>query len=143
MGKQYLRCNSPLGLFSWRALFLESISTRGNYVGDQSSKKQFSSGAISMGILSRGNYRWGNCPGAIIFGQSSRGQFSEGEIFLRGNCPGESFPQGYFSGGNNPGGAIIQSAIFRGVIPRGATVRLPKLTSFSKARKYLKSFPFW
>ena len=56
-------------------------------------------------ILSECNYLWSNCPGAIIRGQSSRGQlsggqYSSGAIILGGNCPG----------------AIIQGAIVRGAI---------------------------
>ena len=56
-----------------------------------------------MGILSGGNYLWGNCPGAIIRAQLSRRQLSQGTIILggncpRGNCPGGNFPRGQLSG---------------------------------------------
>ena len=44
----------PWDFFPRGALFLGSIFTRGNYVGDKSSKKQFSSGAIFRGQLSLG-----------------------------------------------------------------------------------------
>ena len=50
---------------------------RGNYVGNKSSERQFSSVAISRVILSGGNYLRDNCPGAII----------QGGILLGGNFP--------------------------------------------------------
>ena len=59
----------------------------GNYVGDKSYKRQFSLRAISRGILSRGNYLWGNFPEAIIQGEIIRWANVRGVIFLRGNCP--------------------------------------------------------
>ena len=93
----------PWDHFPGGAVFLEANFPLGNYVDDKSSERQFSSGAISRGILSGGNYLWINCPGAIIRVQSSRGnylegniprgqlpgvQFSSAAIILRGNCPG-------------------------------------------------------
>ena len=91
-----------------------------NYVGDKSSKRQFSSRATCREILSEGNYLWGNCLGATVGGQSSRKQFSSGAIiqwliiwraiFLRGN-----YLRREFFRGNNPG-AIVQGAIVWGAI---------------------------
>ena len=69
------------------------------------------------GDISEGNYLWGNCPGVIIRGQSSRGQlfgdrFSSeaiilGAIILGHNCPG----------------AIIWGAIIQGVVARWAIIQ--------------------
>ena len=79
--KKYLACNLSLEQFSWGAVFLRAICQSGNYVDGKSSERQFSSWVISRGILSRCNYLRGNFPGAIIQGQSSRGQL------LGVNCP--------------------------------------------------------
>ena len=59
--------------------FLRTICPRGNYVGDKSSERQFSSEAVSRGILSEGNYLWCNFPGAITGGQFSLGAIVRGE----------------------------------------------------------------
>ena len=77
--------------------FLGAICPSGNYVGAKSSERHFSSWAISREIFMGGNYLWGNCPGAIIQEQSSRGQLS-GRQFSSGAIVGE--------GGNNPGGSF-------------------------------------
>ena len=50
---------------------LGAICPRGNYVGDKLSERHFSYREISRGILLKGNYFWGNFPGAIIWGQFS------------------------------------------------------------------------
>ena len=94
--ERYLGYNSSLGLFSLREVFLGTIS-RSNYVGDKSSERQFSSGAISRVILSGGNYLWGNFLGAIIIREA---------IFLGGD-----YPRGYLTETNNLRGAITQGAI--------------------------------
>ena len=85
--------------------FLEIICPRGNYVSDKSSKRQFSLGAISRGILSGVNYFWvifleGNYPR----GQLCRGQFSSGAI-IRGAIvlePPLSIIGSQFEGSNLP-----------------------------------------
>ena len=86
------------------AVFLAAIYLRVNYVDDKSPETQFSLAVIFRGILSGANYLWSNCPGAVIRGQSSRGQLSggggeyssetivwgtiiQGIIFLGSNCP--------------------------------------------------------
>ena len=66
---------------------------RGNYVGDKSSERQFFSGAISRGILSGGNYLWGNCLEGIVRRQFCRGNYTRGQS----------------SGGQFSSGAIIQA----------------------------------
>ena len=91
------------------AVFLRVICPRGNYVWGNYSKlseMQFSSGAISRGLLSGGNYLWSNFPGVITPRQPSRGQlfggkYSSGAITLGDNCPG-----GYYPGGNFPRGQL-------------------------------------
>ena len=95
------------------AVFVGAICPRGNYVDEKSSERQFSSEAISRGILSGGNYLWTNCLGAIIRGLSSRDQLSGGggAIIL-----GSNFPHGAIFRGVNPMGAIIHGAIVWGVI---------------------------
>ena len=77
LGEKYLACNLSLGLFSWWAVF------------DKSSERQFSLGATSSGILSGGNYLWGNFLGAIIIWEQ---------------LSGDNFPRGQLSAGNHPGG---------------------------------------
>ena len=79
---------------------------RGNYVGDKSSEKQFSSEAICRGILSRGNYLWGNFLRAIIQGVIIRRQFSSGAIFLVGSYSQGQFSVGQLSGGQFSSGAF-------------------------------------
>ena len=87
---------------------------------DKSNKRQFSSGAISRGILSGGNYLLVYYPGAIIRGYFPEGnyprQFSSGAIpreqlpedqLSRGNCPGCNNPGSDYPVGNFPA-AIIQ-----------------------------------
>ena len=54
---------------------------RGNYAGDKSSERQFSSGEIFRGILSGGNYLWGNCLKSITRGQFSSGTIVWGHIY--------------------------------------------------------------
>ena len=100
--------------------FLEIICLRDNYVSEKSSERQFSSGAISRGILSRINYLWGNFLGAIIREQSSREELSGG-----------NFPRGLLSSGAIVWGAIIQGVIIRGAIFRGAIVLEPPLSIIS------------
>ena len=112
LGKKYIRCNLSLVQFSWGVVFLGAICPRGNYVEDKSSERQFSSGAISTGILSGGNYLWSNSPGAIIRRQSSRGylsggQYSSGAIILGGNCSRGNHPGGNCPGGNFPRGQLF------------------------------------
>ena len=63
--------------------FLGIICPRGNYVEDKSSKRQFSSGEISRGILGGRKHFWGNCPEAIIRRQLSRGQLFAGQFSSR------------------------------------------------------------
>ena len=109
LGKKYNGCNLSLGQFSWGATFLEAICLRGNYLDDKSSKKQFSLGPISRGILSGGNCLWSNCPGAIIWGQLFSGQlftgqYSSGIIILGENCPGDNDLGGINPGNNHPAG---------------------------------------
>ena len=67
--------------------------------GHKSSERQYFSGTISRGILSGGNYLWRNCPGAIIWGQLSRGNYL-GAIFCGGNCPEYNYPGKNFPRGN-------------------------------------------
>ena len=81
LGKKYICCNLLLGPFSWGTVFLSAICPRANYVGNKSSKRPFSSRAISRGILSGDSYLWGKCPGAII-----QGAIAQEASFLRGNC---------------------------------------------------------
>ena len=113
-----------MGQFSCWAVSLGAICPRGNYVGDKSSERQFTWGAIFRGILSGGNYLWSNCPGAIIQGQSFRGQLSWALYSSGAIIRGTSFLWGQLSsraivrGGNNRG-AINQGTIFRGAIIRG------------------------
>ena len=83
------------------AVFLGTIRPRCDYVGDKSYERQFSSGAISRGILSGDNYLCGNFPGEIVREQSSRGRF-----FLGGRA--------IFFGGNYPRGAIVRGTIILG-----------------------------
>ena len=111
MEKKYLGCNLSLGLFSWRewgggGSFLEAIFPRGNYVGNKSSKKQFSSGAISRGILSGGNFFW-----VIFWEQSSRGQLFGG-----------NFPRGQLSGGQSSRGRFSREHLSGGQFSSGAVV---------------------
>ena len=85
--------------------------SEGQYVGDKSSERQFSLGTISRGILLGGNYLsgWGNCPGAIIQGQSSSGQLFREQFFL-GQLSRGQFPYGAITlGGNHPGGNCLGS----------------------------------
>ena len=103
-------CNFILG-----TMFFGSSFPRGNYVGNKSSERQFSSATIFRGILSGGSYLWGNCPGTVIQG---RGTIVRGAIFLGGNCPGDSFPRGQLSTG-----AIVRVAIIRGAIIQGAIIQ--------------------
>ena len=87
---------------SWGgAVFLGTIRPRCDYVGDKSYERQFSSGAISRGILSGDNYLCGNFPGEIVREQSSRGR-----LFLGGRA--------IFFGGNYPRGAIVRGTIILG-----------------------------
>ena len=121
MGKKYTGCNLSMGQFSWGAVFCGAICPRGNSVDDKSSERQFSSGAISRGILSGGNYLWSNCLGAIILGKSSRGhlsrrQYYSGAIILRGICPGHNYPGGNFPCGQSFSGATDQGTIIQGAI---------------------------
>ena len=74
-------------------MFLGGSFPRGNCIGDKSSERQFSSRAISRGILSGGSYLWGNFPGAIIQGTTIRGQFSLGTI-VRAQFSGAQFSSG-------------------------------------------------
>ena len=70
-------------------MFLGDSFHPGNYVSDKSSKRQFSSWAISREILSRGSYHWGNYPGAV-----NQGAIIWGAIILGGNYPGGQFCSG-------------------------------------------------
>ena len=89
LGKKYIGCNLSLGQFSWGAVFLEAICPRGIFADNKSSEREFFSGAISRGLLSRGNYLWSNCLGAIIQGRNiPRGQLSGGG----GQLSGDNFP---------------------------------------------------
>ena len=100
--------------FSWWAVFLGVICPSGNYVGDKSSGRQFSLGTTSRGILSECSYFWSNCPGAILRGQSSRGNYLEGNC-PRGQLSGWNFLRGQLSlRAIVWGGAIIQRQIIRG-----------------------------
>ena len=74
-------------------MFLGGSFPRGNYIGDKSSERQFSSRAISREILSGGSYLRGNFPGAIIQGTIIRGQFSSGTI-VRAQFSGAQFSSG-------------------------------------------------
>ena len=78
---------------SWRNNISCVIYRWDNVPGDKSSKRH--SGAIFRGILSGGNYLWGNFPGAII----------QGGNYLWGHFP--------------PWISIIQGAIICGAIFRG------------------------
>ena len=96
---------------SWRNNISCVIYRWDNVPGDKSSKTH--SGAIFRGILSGGNYLWGNFPGAIIQGaiicgaifregeQLSKGQFSLGAIARTPlntfSCLTQNFPQTSFS----------------------------------------------
>ena len=75
-----------------------TICPRGNYVGDKSSERQFSSGAISRRILSVGNFLLGNFLEAIIRGRSPGGQFSSEAIIQGGRCPGRNHAGAIFRG---------------------------------------------
>ena len=79
-------------------MLLGSVPPR-SYVGDKSSERQFSSGAISRIIFV--NYLLSNCPEAIIQG----GNYPE-VVFHGGNCPGATiwggnFPWGQLSSGGD------------------------------------------
>ena len=109
LGEKYVVCNFSLVQSSWG----KGSFPRGNYAGYKLSERQFSLGAISMGILSGGNYLWSNCPEATTWGQSSRAQFSEGQfsseaIILGDNCPGGNNPVGNQSRGQFFSGALTQ-----------------------------------
>ena len=107
MGKNISGVIYPWDYFAVGSSFW-TICPRCNYVSDKSSERQFSSGVISRGILSRRNYLWGNFLGAIIWGTIMRGSFPWGLLSskaivrgtiiwggdnhpgvncLRGNCP--------------------------------------------------------
>ena len=58
LGEKYIGCKLSLGQISWKAVFLGAICPSGNYVGDKSSERQFSSRVNCREILS----------GAILFG---------------------------------------------------------------------------
>ena len=103
-----------MGQFSCWVVFLRAICPRGNYVGNKSSERQSSSGAISRGILSGGNYFWSSCPGVIIQGQSSRGQLSWGQYSSGAIVQGGNFPRGQLSVGQLSSGAIVRGAIILG-----------------------------
>ena len=90
-------------------MFLGGSFPRGNYVGNKSSERPFSSAAISRGILSGGSYFWGDCPGAII-----QRAIVWGPNFLGGNCPGGNFPLGQFS--KHPEKITIQLPINHSII---------------------------
>ena len=117
LGKKYVGCDSSFEHFFW-GQFSSGSFVQGQLCGRQIIEKGIFLGGISRGILSWSNYLWGNCPGAIIRGKSSkgaisRGEFSSGAIKLGGNCPLEgNFPRGQLSGGII-WGAIIQGVIFR------------------------------
>ena len=51
LGKKYIGCNLSLRQFSWGEDFLGAICSRGNYVDDKSSERQFSLSAISRGYF--------------------------------------------------------------------------------------------
>ena len=93
---------------SWRNNISCVIYRWDNVPGDKSSKRH--SGAIFRGILSGGNYLWGNFPGAIIQGAIICGAISAVDI----NHPGGNYLWGHFP----RGGAIVQRAIFFGAIVR-------------------------
>ena len=83
-------------------MFLQGSSPPGNYVCKKSPERKFSLAGISGGILSGGNYLWGDCLGAIIQGAI----VGEGGNFPRGNCPWSNYP-GHLSGGQFFSMAII------------------------------------
>ena len=126
-----------MGQFSSGTGYLGVICPRGNYEGDKSFERQFSSDAISRGILSRGHYLLGNCPETIIWVASSKAKFSRehfssGAIILRGNNRGDH-PGGKSlgtiflgvncPGGNNPGGNHPGSNCLGGNYPGGNSPR--------------------
>ena len=127
-----------MGQFSCWAVFLGAICPRGNYVGDKSFEREFSLGAISRGILSGGNYLWGNCPVAIIQGQLSTGQFSSGAIILGGNCAGGNCPRGNYLGDNFPRGQLSGHQIshifycYRGTFPLALSEKFCIMTKFAE-----------
>ena len=101
-------------------MFLQGSSPPGNYVCKKSPERKFSLAGISGGILSGGNYLWGDCLGAIIQGAI----VGEGGNFPRGNCPWSNYPGGSFSrwqlsSGDSCLGAIMWGATVRKAIIRG------------------------
>ena len=73
--EKYLRCNLSSGQFYLGGgTFLGANCPRGNYTGEKSSERQFSSGAIVL----RAIVWWSKCPG----GDNPGGNHPEG------NCPG-------------------------------------------------------
>ena len=105
MGGKYLGCKKSISgvIYTWDyfpggAQFSSEPFFRGaiDYVGDISSERPFSSESISKGILSRGNYIWGNCP----------------EVIILGNCTGGNNPAGNFPGGDFPWGNCPDTAIY-------------------------------
>ena len=97
-----------LGQFSWGRSFL-----RGHFSEEQLCRWQL----IRKGIFIRGNYLWGNCPGAKIREQSSRGT-----IFLGGNYPwwqlsGVKESGGTNQGNNHPGDNYTGAIFLRGNYP--------------------------
>ena len=90
LGKNISRVSSLRG---GGAIFLWAIMYRTNHPKGNSPWGKFSGG-----ILSEGNYLWGNCTEAIIGGNRLGGnfsgwQFSTGAIILGGKCPRGNFPR--------------------------------------------------
>ena len=106
------------------AVFIGAICPRGNYACNKLSKTQFSSGAVSRGILSGSNNLWVSCLGAIIRGNHPGGNY------LGGNFPREQLSSGEIvrgaiivGGGQFSSGAIVQRVIFLGVNCLGTIIQ--------------------
>ena len=121
-GKNISGVISPWDYFPEGSVF-GTTCPRGNYVGDKSSERQFSSEEISSGILSGDNYLWGNCPGAIIRGQSSSGQLSGGNFPL-GQLSSRAIVRGQSSRCQLSGGQFSLGVVIRGQFSSGAIVRI-------------------